>query len=216
MPLYFLLLDAAQFEDQICPPLAAGWRQRSFEPCRPLCNTLLPAADAFTKRFHTGPEEPLLAKIARGLAFDRHYWQLLVGEILLFTAAEIPEIEVAAETLCCLLAPEAYGREALPREELPPIQQVHFGSRYLLFGNKAYRPGHAGYNDAGDVARLGDYLLAQCPDRWSVRDLATLQGVRDDAERQEELEFAREWFPALQGLYQRARARGQAIVCEML
>ena len=99
---------------------------------------------------------------------------------------------------------------------MPPIQQAHFGSRYLLFGNKAYRPEQAGYNAASDVARLGDYLLAQCPDRWEVRDLAALQGIRDDTERAEELEFAREWFPALGELYQRARARKQAIVCEIL
>ena len=53
---YFLLLDAALFEEHIRPALAASWRMRSFQPCRSLCASLLPAARTYAERYHTGPE----------------------------------------------------------------------------------------------------------------------------------------------------------------
>jgi hypothetical protein len=198
------------------PALAASWRQRNFDPCRPLCNELAPAARAFAERFHAGHEEPLLCKVAADLPFDRHFWQLLVGELLLYAAAEIPEIEVAPETLCALLAPENHRTGVVPRARFAPIQQAHFGTRQLLFGTRCYRPEHAGYNDVQDVARLHEYLVRQTPEHWTVTGLAGLRDIINDQERQEELEFAREWFPALRDLYQRAAAHDQFVVCEIL
>src|SRR6266545_282958 len=106
MTLYYLLHKAPVFDAQIRRALAASWRCRSFEPCRPLCEALLPAAHSFAERYHLGPEEPLLAEVLRGLPFDREFWTHLAGELLWYGAAEIPEIETAPETLCCLLAPE--------------------------------------------------------------------------------------------------------------
>jgi hypothetical protein len=198
------------------PALAASWRTRSFDPCRTLCSELAPAARAFTERFHTGPEEPLMYSVPRGLPFDRHFWQLLVGELLLYGATEIPEIQTAPDTLCSLLAPESYRQGWIARTRFAPIQQAHFGTRELLFGIRCYRPEQAGYNDIEDVARLSDYLASQTPEQWKAADLAELRDVGDDEDRQEELEFAREWFPVLVELYQRARARRQLIVCESL
>src|SRR6516165_1995121 len=131
---YFLLLDAADFEGRVRPALAESWRRRSFVPCRELCRSLLPAASAYRQRYHTGDTEPLLARVADGLAFDRTFWRALVGEVLLFTAAEIPEFQVNAETLYCLLAPDNYRLEVGERERLAPIQQAHCGSRDLTFG----------------------------------------------------------------------------------
>src|SRR4051794_1842239 len=128
MPLYFLLLDAPLFHDAIRPALAAAWRQRTFEPCRPLAAQLEPAVRAFTERYHLGTEEPLLAQVRRSLPFDRHYWTLLAGEVLLYAAAEVPEIQVAPETLCCLLAPAQYRQGDVPRERFAPIQQAHYGT----------------------------------------------------------------------------------------
>ena len=49
MPLYFLLHDASHLHETIRPPLAEAWRRRSFEPARPLCATLTPAAIAFAE-----------------------------------------------------------------------------------------------------------------------------------------------------------------------
>jgi hypothetical protein len=216
MPVYYMLMDADLFSRRMRPALAASWQERSFDPCRPLCQELAPAARAFADRFHAGQEKPLLCWVTEGLPFDRHFWQLLVGELLLFAAAEIPEIEVAPETLCALLAPDTYQLGALPRERFPPIQQAHFGTRQLLFGARCYRPEHAGYNDLDDVARLHEYLLHQTPERWTVTGLAELRDISNDEERQQELEFAKEWFPALRDLYQRAATLNQLVISEIL
>jgi hypothetical protein len=216
MPVYFMLLDGACFEEQIRPALSASWRQRSFEPCRALCSALVPAAQSYLEKYHVGPDEPLLYKFARHLPFDRDYWRLLVGEILLFAAVEIPEIQIAPEVLCCLLAPEHYRAGTVPRERFAPIQQAHFGARELLFGGKCYRPEYAGYNHREDVARLADYLKSQDPNQWTTADLSGFREVADEDERAEELAFARDWFPALCALYWQAREAGQVVVCEIL
>jgi len=176
----------------------------------------MPAVVAFKETFHTGSEEPLVCKAARSLTFDRHFWNLLVSELLVYSAAEMPEIQITPETLCCLLAPEIYRQTPVPRACFAPIQQAYFGPRQLLFGTLCYRAEQAGYNDTEDVARLSLYVAAQSPDRWTVADLAGLRDIADEEEREEELEFAREWFPALVELYQRAAARRQIIVCEKL
>jgi hypothetical protein len=216
MPVYFMLLDSPFFEHQIRPALSAAWRLRSFEPCRGLCSTLVPAAQSFVEKYHAGPDEPLLYKVAQHLPFDRHYWQLLAGEILLFAAVEIPEIQIAPEALCCLLAPQHYREGPVPRERFAPIQQAYFGARELLFGGKCYRPEYAGYNNREDVARLADYLSLQDPKTWMVADLSGLREVDDADEREEELAFARDWFPPLCALYRQARDAGQVVVCEIL
>src|SRR5207245_9997279 len=112
------------------------WQLRSVEPCRPLCSDLTPAALAFMKELASSSEEPLVCKVARDLPFDRHFWQFLVGELLFVAAAEIPEIQIAPETLCFLLSPESYRHGAIPRARFAPIQQAHFGKRELLFGTR--------------------------------------------------------------------------------
>jgi hypothetical protein len=212
---YYFLLDAAAFEQSMRPALAASWKQRSFEPCRALCASLLPAARAFTERYHTGGDEPLLARALRGLPFDRHAWRALVAETLLFGAAEIPEFQVCAETLCCLLAPEHYRAGIQERSLLAPIQQAHFGARDLTFGPAVYRPEFAGWNNADDVRRLADYLGSVRPETWTVADLSGLREVPDD-ERADELEFAREWFPALADTYRRAALDACVVVHESI
>src|SRR5438105_15906946 len=124
MSIYFFLLDARRFRQEIVPPLAAGWRQRSFRPCQALCASLAPEAAAFAERYHTGPVEPLLCRVARGLAFDRHFWRLLVGEVLLYAAAELPEVQTAPDTFTRLLAPERARQPFVSREDSPPVRQA--------------------------------------------------------------------------------------------
>src|SRR3954463_7212702 len=106
MPLYFLIHDAAVFHDQVKPALAAAWRQRSFAPCQRLCTVLLPSLQTFAERYHTATGDSLLEQAARGLPFDRDYWRLLVAEVLLYAALDIPEFEIAPDTLLCLLTPD--------------------------------------------------------------------------------------------------------------
>lgn len=216
MPLYFLLHDAATFHNQVKPALAAAWCQRSFTPCQELCAGLLPAVRAFGERYHTAPEESLLFQVVGGLHFGRDYWRLLVSEVLLYGAVEIPELEIAPDTLLCLLAPERFVTEAVPRERFVPIQQAHYGSRDLVFGGGFYRPEHAGYNDTDDVARLATYLAGIDPRRWNPADLHPMPDLTQDEDRAEELEYTREWLPALRDLYQGAHAKSQLVVCEML
>ncbi len=209
---YFLMLDAAPFEGRVRPALAASRRLRSFDPCRALCAELAPAARAYAERYHVGGDEPLVVRVAGGLSFNRDAWRALVGEVLLFTAVEIPEFQTCEETLGVLLAPGQEDKDITEREYLPPILQAHRGSRDLTFGAVVYRPDHAGYNNAADVARLADCLAAVRPERWTPTDLAGLA----DAEREEELAFAREWFPALVDLFRRARERGCVLVHESI
>jgi hypothetical protein len=213
---YFLMLDAAAFEGRARPALARSWRQRSFAPCRSFCAELIPAASAYAEQYHVGGDKPLLARIADGLPFDRGCWRALVGEVLLFTAVEIPEFQACEETLCRLLAPEHYREAVDQREGLAPIQQAHRGTRDLTFGAAVYRPEHAGYNNASDVGRLADYLAAVRPEEWTPADLIGLRGAEGEAEREEELAFARDWFPALADLFRRTQERGAVLVHESI
>src|SRR5437016_12523667 len=96
---YFILLDAAFFDGQFRPAMSASRRLQSFEPCRALCDALLPAARDYAERYHTGAEEPLLAHVAVGRPFDRTLWRALVGEMLLYAAVDMPEFQTCEETL---------------------------------------------------------------------------------------------------------------------
>jgi hypothetical protein len=214
MPIYFIVLDGRLFHDEIRPALTASWKCRSFEPCRKLCAALEDASRSFQRIYHTGSDEPLLRKIAGGLTFDRHFWQLLVGEVMLFAAKEIPEFPVAPLTLGCLLAPAHPDVDGLARERYPPIYQAHYGSRYLEFGNRTYRPDHAGINDLEDVSRLANYLNKIDPLTWHADDLLPL-GVEEEM-RTEELKDAQAWFQALLHMYARAQAGRSVVICEEL
>jgi hypothetical protein len=216
MPLYFLLLDADRFHHRIVPALAASRRQRSFEPCRELCTDLLPAVETFRQRYHLGPDESLLSQVLHGLPFNVAFWRSLVGEVLLYGAAEVPELQTAPDTLFCLLAPERYREGELVRERLAPIQQAHFGARDLTFGGAFYRPEHAGWNDKADVIRLAAYLTAVDTEPWQTADLLALPEVADAEEAAEELLFARQRFVPLRDMYQRAAGAGQIVICEVL
>jgi hypothetical protein len=212
---YFLVQDAARFEQTVRPALAEAWRLRRFEPCRDLCRQLLPAAQEYADRHHTGALDDLLRQVIDGLPFDRAGWRLLVGEVLLFTALEIPEFQDISETLCCLLAPAHFraGSMTMAREQLAPIQQVYRGSHDLTFGRAVYRPEYAGLSGVADVARLGDYLDSVRPEAWTPADLEARADLAED-DRAEELAFAQEWFPVLRDFYRRVRQGGHLLVIE--
>jgi hypothetical protein len=212
---YFLLLDAAWFEHRIRPALAECWRRRTFAPAASLCTDLLPSLRAYVEKYHVADEGLLVPLVFSGLPFDRAIWRSLVSEVLLFGAAEIPELQACPDTLSCLVASQRLAGELLPRSELALIQQAHVGSRELVFGSAVYRPEHAGYNHAGDVARLIDYLDSLEPERWRAADLAWLPDLPEE-DREEELALARDWFPQLVNLFQRAQRNGHVIVHERI
>jgi hypothetical protein len=212
--LYFLLHDASTFHRRIAPALAASWRQRTFGPVADLAAELAPVLDAFADSYHlTADEQPLLRRVTAAQSFDRRLWRHLAGEVLLYGAADAPVLQTAPETLVTLLVPGWSGDEGRPGDPLPPILQAHYGSRDLDLGGVAYRPGHAGLNDTHDVARLSDDLAAVDPTHWTADALQALPDL-DDAERDEELAFARECFAALRSMYGQARGQEQVVVCE--
>ncbi len=211
---YFLCLDAETFLRRIRPSLTDSWQKKDFSPCRSLCHDLLPAVHTYAQRYHLGDEESLITKVPDGIPFDRVCWRHLVGEVLLFAAVEIPEFPSNAETLCCLLSPVPYRREPVFREQFSHIEQVLRGSRDLTFGTANYRPDQAGYNDSDDVASLAAYLASVQPQQWTVDALRPLSDLEGDEERSDELEFAREWFPALVELYQRTHEKRRVLVIE--
>jgi hypothetical protein len=213
--LYFLVLDARAFHEELRPALAASWRQRSFEPCRSLCAKTLPAAKEFADRYHLGDADPLLVRLGEGMTFDRHLWQHLAGELLWFSAAEIPELQTNINALACLLAPAMESEINMQRTESPPIIQAHHGSRDLIFGGGFYRPDNAGWNDHEDCERLAAYLTGVRPEAWRAEELAALPDLPAE-EREEELAFLRDWFPALKELYVQAAKRQHVVVCETL
>lgn len=210
---YYLLLDSGEFEGRLRPALAECRRRRSFKPFGDEAARLAAAARAYAYRYHTGASEPLLERVGRGLPFDTLLWRTLVGEVLLYAAADIPEFQTCAETLGRLLAAGLPRPGDVPREALPPVWQAHVGSRDLAFGAAAYRPESAGCHNAGDVARLSEYLDAVRPEEWAAESLRGLPGVEDD-DLVDELGFARDWFPALADVYRRAHSCGQVVVVE--
>jgi hypothetical protein len=211
---YFLLLEGSRFHEHLQPALAASWRKRSFEPCGVLCAELTPAARRFAETYHVSLDGSSLLYVAAGLPFDRNVWRCIAGELLLYGAAELPEIQTAPVALARLLAPDASVTSVVTREDSAPIQQAHFGSRDIRFGERFYRPDHAGLNDESDVLRLADYLASVNPGAWTTADLAGLAELADEDDRAAELEFVRDCFLALRQLYERARDRNQVVVCE--
>jgi hypothetical protein len=216
MPIYFLVHDPATFHDTIYPVLAACWQKRSFRPCVAAEAILLTAAASYAKRYSIVLEETILGQLQRGLAFDRGVWRLLVSEVLLFLARDIPELATAPDAWCRLLAPDRSLEGEVLRPQFAPIQQALFGTRDLVLGGGYYRPDQAGWNDVADVTRIAHYLESIDARAWTKADLENLPELTDDEERAEELEYARDWFPELAGMYHRAREEKQLIVCETM
>jgi hypothetical protein len=202
MPLYFLLLDSDAFHRQITPALTASWRQRSFVPVRELARQLQAPIQTFTKRYHLGGEQPLLAAVANtGLAYDRVLWQHVAGELLWFSAADIPEIITSPDALNGLVADQR-------------VNQVLYGSHDLRFGGGFYRPDQVGWNDTHDIAQFANFLARVRPESWTTDALAGMPQFADHLDRAEEVEFVRDWFGALVELYCQASQRRQVVICE--
>ncbi len=202
--LYFYLLPAPFFHGTLRPALTASWARRDFASCRPLC------AELSAKEL---PADCLIRQVPAGLPFSRHAWHGLIGECLLFGSIDLPRLQTSLETLSCLLAHDQAPASELARDRFAPIQQTHLGSRDLHFGGY-YRPEHAGYNDRADVARLLAYLQAQDPAQWQAEQLTPLPELATAEERAEELAHARDWWPALVELYERAAREDLVVVCE--
>jgi len=203
---YFFLIENGHFCDKIVPTLAAAWSAQTFASVLKLCREKGSDSGSFSQL----PPDSFLFEIANRSAagvqpFHRGLWRRLVGEILLSSASEMPEIETPLETFAVMLGEQL----AEMRENFSPIQQSIFGSRDLVFGSYYYRPEFAGWNDSTDVQRLANWLSQVQPDQWSA-DLLTGDDPEDD------LLFAQEWFPALVEMYRRAAERDYVVIGEQL
>ena len=111
MPLDFYLLGATFFRARVRPALTASWRRRSFVPCRDVC------AEILAKCRPPPPEDTVLRRVPLGLPFSREIWNALAGEILIFGCDDMPLVQTAPATLCCLLAPAQYRAGDCPRTD---------------------------------------------------------------------------------------------------
>jgi hypothetical protein len=203
---YFYVIDGSWMRDTLSPALAESWRARSFGPCRAMCSELA--------RQDAVPTDALVHRVRAALHFDRVLWRALVGECLLFGADAMPQIPCLVRSLLCQLAPERLDAEPTERAAFTPIEQVYYGARDLRLGAAWHRPGHVGWNDTPDIERLAGYLKAVDPSLSTPAALAPLLELSDEADRVEELEYVRNWWPALVEMYDAARAEHQVIVCE--
>jgi hypothetical protein len=199
-----MILDAAWFQEALRPALSAAWLERSFAPCQRICQTLVPRSRALALECRLGEGELLLPLVAQGLAFDRHFWPMVTWECLFFGAAEVAHMQVPQQAYFYLLSggPQTSGPRS--RACFTPIEQAVFGTSDLTFGRKFYRPLRAGFSGLDQVGRLAAYLEAQQPQEWRAEQLLGMQELLTDDDREEELAFAREWFPSLVEWYRRA------------
>jgi hypothetical protein len=182
---YFYVFDADHFHGRLAPALAASWRDRSFKSILMLNNKL---------------------HIESSRHFRRELWRVLVGELLVTDAQELPELETPLDSLARLVGQQL----AASRPDFSPIQQAILGRHDLCFAGGYYRPEHAGWNDVLEVCRLAKWLASINPTSWSTANLAG--STTED--REDELVFAREWFPELVEMYLRADQERCVIVSE--
>jgi hypothetical protein len=211
MSLLLMMVDAEWFHTELRPTLTATWRDQSFAPCRNLCSLLLAAEDQTFSLSSLRREETLLHQIANGMHFDRRYWPTVVWECLFFGALEISDMQLPVDTYCSLLCSSHPSYQNADRQPFTPIEQALFGRRDVTFGNKYFRPLKAGFNDLLDVQELATYLAAQNPAEWRPERLREMASLSSDADREDELEFAREWFPVFANWYDRAASRGAVV-----
>lgn len=213
---YCFVHHRSNLEGDLRPALAAAWRRKSFAPSQDLAARVTPLAIAYAARYHLPQDDLLIPRIAAGLPFDRRLWRCLVGELLAITAAEMPELPTHLESLVYLLAPDHPLPDGADRPASPLIHQALWGGRDLTFGLATYRPEYAGYNGADEVRRIAAYLQAVDATRWSSTHLAGFPGLDSDADRHEEIAFARAWLAVLTDLYTTAAANDQVLILERI
>lgn len=212
---YIFVHQRTLFEQHLRPALAEAWALRSFTPCLRINEIVTPLAMEYARRYHVTPDCLLSLRLGGELAFDRSVWRALVGELLTVTAHEIPEFAASLEPLALLLSPGSSGARQFDRASAPPIRQALHGSRDLTMGRVAYRPEHAGFNDAGDVARIADYLASIDSAALSVPDGQSAPGMSDGGQ-DEELLDAGEALAFLRDLYYRSRDGDRVVIVECL
>src|SRR5262245_17995157 len=202
---YFMAIPADWFHTRLSGSLRMCWRLRSFAPAVEICRELAISARRFIQREAGSEMPPLTLLVPEGLTFAPDRWRTLSGELMLFGAAELPELETPLESYSAVMGLE------MPcfRADFTPIQQAILGGRDLQFGGY-YRPDHAGWNDLADIARLHSWFAAIDMEKWTSAGLTHVP-MED---RDDELAFLREWFPALRAMCCRCHDRELVLASE--
>ena len=197
---YLLVHDSLIFA-HLRPILGDAWWRRSFLRCAPHVDEWRVAALHYAEAYHIDTQEVFLLGFGPATPFSSSSWRTLVGELLVVTAAEMPELPSHLESLARLLPP-SLARDALQ------------GCGDLTFGLATYRPGLAGFNSMEDNRRLLNEFRAIDPAGWSESMLLADELDADDII--EELAYAREWFAVLVDLYERVVRDDRVIVFETM
>ena len=197
---YLLVHDGLRFA-HLRPVLGDAWWRRSFVGCTPHVEAWRAAALYYANAYHIDPQELFLVGFGPKTSFTSSSWRTLVGEILVVTAVEMPELPSHLESLARLLPP-ALAKDALQ------------GCGDLTFGLATYRPGLAGFNTVDDNRRLLSELRAIVPASWSASMLRADE--LDDEDLLDELAYSREWFAVLVDLYERVVRDDRVIVFETM
>lgn len=197
---YLLVHDGAGFE-RLRPVLALAYARRAFLGWEAHLGAWQAAALRYARAYHIDPGEIFLLGVGPRTHFSPAAWRTLVGEILVVTAEEMPELPGHLGSLSRLL-PAPLARQALQ------------GCADLTFGLATYRPGLAAYNTADANGRLLGELRAIDPTRWTESMLVSDE--RDAEDAREELLYARDWFAVVVDLYARVVRDERIIVFEDL
>jgi hypothetical protein len=199
MSITFLVHDSDFLFGVAVPALTQCWKMRTYRPGRELFELLAKRMPNFVERHRLGSVPTLFHPAAEGLPWDRVIWRHLVGEVLLYSAESMPDIQIDEELLLAIHGPKIY----------PAL----YGSHDILFGG-FYRPGCAGYNNANEVEQFAEYLKLLPSSPWILPQDFRLEDLEED--RQNDFLSAKMAFPSLDEMYQDAASRGWTIVCEAM
>jgi hypothetical protein len=195
---YLLVHDGAVFE-RLRPILADAYARRTFLGWESHLGAWQGSALRYAQTYHIDPGEIFLLGFEPRTRFSPASWRALVGELLVVTAAEMPELPGHLESLSRLLPP-SLARQALQ------------GCADLTFGLATYRPGLAATNSVDANRRLLGELRAVDPAGWTESMLLSEEIDAEDA--REELFYARDWFAVLVELYERVVRDDRIIIFE--
>ena len=198
MSLIFYLHDREFLLDRVTPILRECWKKKSFAPGQAFFAELTDHWPEFRDLHHFNQGTPLFAAMNH-LPCDAFFWSSLVGEILLYTALEIPYLEVDSELLL------ATNGE--------PMKEVLFGSRPIQMG-RIYRRDQAGWSLPEDLTRFATFLNEVHPEDWHLP--SEFRSDLSEEDREDDLEMSREWYPNLREMVLKAAEKQQILVSEWL
>ncbi len=214
MPHYFLFHDPSFLKAQVIPAFTQSWRERTFEPVGELLDGLRAGMESFKQKFCLSDQEPVLAKLAGGVRFDRDAWEMALGEVLFFGARAAPDAPVSFHSLRYLLGSAAEEAPFTSRSDWPWIDRAILGSHAFRLGRGVYRPQDAGWNETAESADLLTKLQGVDVASWNIAQLRQLDASWDAEDLEDELALAGDALAGLRQIYADACRNQFAVVCE--